>query len=142
MAIDKNSFTILLQYESCDINFHQFTINYGFMSNIYDDIIVSSKVILSEYKPIKVNDLITVNFKIEPYLLNDKSRPEAFGDFSKNNNCIIYVPPTFADRLNFILNRNIKPYFDLGCIKEEKYRKPTVKTFSMQSKVNLDDYRN
>jgi len=138
----KADITILLQYESCDVSFHQFPVNYGFRSNIYDDIIVYVKVILSNFKSIKKDVMVEIKFSVMPYLLDDKSKPEAFGDFlkvSKKPTCIIFVPPTFPERLDFILNRGIKPYFDLGCIKE-KYEKLLIKTFSMESKINIDDY--
>lgn len=140
MATNKNSFTILLQYESCDVHFSQYPINYDFASNIYDRISICAKVILSNYKNVKRNDIVEITFYVEPALLSDKCKPEAFGDFSKKLSCAIYVPQTFPERLDFILNRGIKPYFDLGCIQEEKYRKPTIKTFSMQSNINMDDY--
>lgn len=140
MVVNKNSYTILLQYENCDVHFSQYPINYNFDSNIYDRISVYSKVILSNYKKVKRGDNMEIIFYVEPALLSDKCKPEAFGEFSKKLSCVIYVPPTFPERLDFILNRGIKPYFDLGCIQEEKYRKPTIKTFSMQSKINMDDY--
>lgn len=101
---------------------------------------------MSNYRSIKVNDVVEMTFRIEPAFMNENCNPTGFGrldrDRANKKYCFhLFVPPSLPERFEFILNRGIKPYFDLGC-EREKYEKPIVKTFSMESEINLEDYIN
>jgi hypothetical protein len=134
--------TMLFQMESCKINYHLDSKDSRYNSLIYDSICVECRTILSDYKSIKVDDLVELIFIVEPAFMDENCRPTALGGFEKENKKYcgrIFVPPSFPDRFDFILNRGLKPYFYLSCEKS-KYEKPDVKSLSMKSEIILEDY--
>lgn len=136
---------MLFQMESFGkVKYSLFSKEWGFDSPISDTFSINCKTILSEYRSIKVNDIIEVKFRVEPFLMDKDSNPSGFGwldrDRVNKKHCFhISVPPTFPERFEFILNRDIKPYFYIRCEKE-KNESAIVKTFSMESEIVLEDY--
>jgi|GEM_PF-3881933 len=137
--------SLLFQMEICSkVSYSLHTKSKNFEYCIFDRISTDCNTILSDYKSIKLNDIVEITFKIEPALLDKDCDPIAFGwldrDRAKKKHCFnISVPPSFPERLEFILNRGIKPYFYLRCEKE-KHKTAIIKSFSMESDVILEDY--
>ena len=140
----QKSFYLLLQMQRCKLSYNMHLKNQHFNSLIMENLDVQCKTILSDYKSIKIDDEVKVVFNFEPYLKDEKCNPTAFGHLSRENKqyCFrVYVPDDFLQRLDFILNRGLMPYFYLSCEKE-KYKDAKIKMFSLESEVVLEDYMN
>jgi len=133
---------MLFQMEKCKLSYDIHLKNEHYDSLISEYLEVQCKTILSDYKSIKVDDEIKIAFRLEPYLTNEKCNPKSFGWLNRENkqHCFhISVTENFPERLDFILNRGLKPFFYIVCEKE-KYEHATIKSFSMESEVVVEDY--
>lgn len=134
--------SLLFQAESYHVSYSLLAKKYESSSPIFDNILIQTKAIKSNYKGIKRGDVVEMRFTMMPYLTNENCHPTGFGAFerlSKNNKrqCVVFVCPSFPDRLEFILNRGLNPYFSLSCHKS-KHSNLEIDGFSMESYIDTE----
>ncbi len=135
-------FYVLLQMQKSKLSYYMHLKDESFDSLIMEHLDVHCKTILSDYKSIKIGDEVKVVFRVEPYLKDEKCDPKAFGYLLRENKqyCFhVCIPDDFLQRVDFILNRGLLPYFYLSCEKEN-YKHADIKIFSLESEVVLEDY--
>ncbi len=136
------TYTIICQVESWDISYHLFPKEFKLDTFLSDWIEVNARVIFSKSKNIKEGDDILFRINIAPIVDYDIECPEYYGSFNKSRKqreCFISMPNSFAERFSLLINQNIKPYFDLSCT-TGNYRSIKIKSFSMHSQINIEDY--
>lgn len=138
----KQNLSLLFQFKSCKVEYSLNHKDMGFNSPINDCVIVKCQTIASNYRNIKVNDTVQLRFTVLQTFNDKDCCPTGFGEFDikdKQVICYVFPPSSLINRLDFILNRGIKPYFYLTCEKV-KYQKPIIKNFYMESEVEIKDY--
>lgn len=136
------TYTIISKVESWDFKYHLWSDEFEFDHFLTDWLNINAKVIFSKSKNITFDDDILFKFSIEPAVDYNIKCPECYGSFNKSKKqreCFIGVPSNFAERFCFLINQNIKPYFVLNC-RTGDFRTIEIKSFSMHSQINLEDY--
>lgn len=137
-----DTYTIICQVENWQISYHLLPKEFELDHFLSDWIEVNAKVIFSKSKSIKEGDDILFRFSIAPVVDYNIKCPESYGSFNKSRKqreCFISMPNNFIERFSFLLNQGIKPYFDLSCI-TGNFRTIKVKSFSMYSQIDINDY--
>lgn len=136
------TYTIIFQVESWNVSYHLLPKEFKPRTFLSDWIEVNAKVIFSKSKSIKEGDNILFRFSIAPVVDYNIKCPESYGSFNKSRKqreCFISTPNSFIERFSFLLNQGVKPYFDLNCA-TENYRTINIKSFSMHSQIDINDY--
>lgn len=138
----ETSYTIISALENFEVSYSLYS-----KGNYNDDLLkdwvnITSKVIYSENKNIKKNDILCFKMFIEKSYEDYKELPNWIGIFDRSKkmrSCYITVPPMFIDRFSLILNQKKNVYFPLSCT-TDKDKGILVKTFNMESEVNIEEY--